>query len=113
MDRVYIYKDDNNAIALFRDSFKGISVQLIRFVNQMQPTGEDGELVAHRREVGIAKYDVLSTDNGVRLSPEKFKAKVSDAIAKAQQELNKVQEGDTMIDGVMNDYLSQNRKANG
>ena len=112
MNEIYVHKDENNAIVLYRDSFKAISVQLIRFTSQQVPNAE-GILVAQRRSIGLWRQDVpLVSEKGTKIKPEIFRQKVAETISKARIEMAKIKKNDDVIEGVLNDYHSQNKGIN-
>lgn len=114
--KVFIKKDERNAIVLAPDTYKGISVQVVRFVDQLKPNPE-GILETHRVMHPIWNRRILSTI-GIDESVDKpkdgknFKSEVNKAIEEARSYIAKVEGLDNMIDGTLNDYLSQNQKLN-
>ena len=101
--QTYITRDDRNAIILSPDNYKGISVQVVRYVNQLRPDANNC-LVEHRTEVGVWCKTVVS------LSPEsaqnlqsnpnhplvakdgkKFKQELQETIEEAKSYLAKIQ----------------------
>ena len=102
--RVYLYKDEENEIVLTEDNFTSVVVQLVRKVNTLAPNSS-GELVNIRKE-WVLLQSVVNTDE------ENIRAKVKEKIEITFVELEKIKKKDSIVDGILNDYLSQNQKLN-
>ena len=102
---VYINKNENGGIAICKDGFNGVAIQVIRFVDQLKPTGTDGELTQHKTNVVIKQILVKHTT-------QNFKESVEKSILEAKDFMKVIALQDKDIDGVMNDYYSQNKPLN-
>ena len=124
LKEVYIKKDERNAILICPDNYKGLVVQVIRFSTQLKPNHAN-ELIEHRIRYALwTKTIPTMSDDMVQqlevnplapLKPKdgnKFKSDINRIVEEAKSYLSKVETLDTMIDGSMNDYLSQNQDLN-
>lgn len=122
--QVYIYKDQRNAIIITPDSYKGISIQVIRFVSQLKPNFSN-ELVETTTIIPIwsktiptiepSAMDQFSKNPSMSIKPvngDTFKRDIKTAIEESKSYLSKINSLDSMIDGSLNDYLSQNSEIN-
>lgn len=108
---VYIEKDEQNAIAVCKDNFRGIVVQLIRFVDQLKPAGLEKELTNIRTNQVVCQWEVKILDKDKKVK-EDFREDVEKAIKEAKQELAKIKNQDQKIDGLLETYYSQNKVLN-
>lgn len=98
---VYLHKDENYAIILFRDGHKGITVQLISYMPKQAPNHENvmEEYLAHHvewsREIKVRLDDVLNKN---------FKQDLSVAISECQHKLAVLQQNHEYIEGALKDY---------
>lgn len=104
MKKVYIHNDNLACIVLSKDHHNGIVIQLAVYTEALR-VGQDNELVSYISTKVIHEVVVPVT------SPE-FKKAVSDAIQVAQHQLVQVQQKHQILDGILNDYYSQNRELN-
>lgn len=102
----YIEKDEHNAIVVCRDHFNGVVVQVVRFVDQIQPSGPDNLLTNVRTNHVVKSFEVRLKEQ------ETFKDEVQSAIKKAKEYLGEIRRKDQSIDGVLNDLYSQHKALN-
>lgn len=100
---VVLFKDEDNEIVLSKDYFNGVVVQVVRLVDQLKNTSEG--LVQTRAQNVIFFREAKVT------SPN-FKADVAAAIEQCRNHLQDIKKKDEEINGLLNDYLSQNRNLN-
>lgn len=103
---VYIEKDELNGIAICRDNYFGVCIQVIRFIDQLIPN-ENQELVTHKKHTAIHTIQVIIKDK------DNFKDEVEIAITQAKDFLACIRLKDKAIEGVLNDYHSQCMELNG
>ena len=111
MKETKLYDDDIIAISLFKDNHHGVVVQMYRYTEQMIPNDKGG-MQTKRNKSPLFTENVGLTKDKVLKSADAFKADVQLAIDKMYKEHQKIQTQDNTIDGVLNDYRSQNRKLN-
>lgn len=103
---IYIEKSELNAIVIVRDNYKGVVVQVIRFVDQLVPSGDNNKLV------NVRNSQVIDT-SVVNIKPGSvFKDEVSKAITKSREFLAGIKLQDQEIEGLMANYYSQNKGLN-
>lgn len=107
---VFIEKDEHNAIAVCKDNFKGIVVQIIRFVDQVVPSGPNNVNTNIRNHSVIKQIAVpVANEKGMN---EDFRLCVDKAIKEAREYVAVLHQQDNKIDGLMKDLLSQNKGIN-
>jgi len=99
---VYINKNELNAIAICRDNYNGVAIQVIRFVDQLVPNGPDNQVVSIKNSTVLKTFmvDIVS-------DPTSFKSRIQQTIAQAREFLSIIEKQDKDIDGILNDYYSQ------
>lgn len=103
MKQVYVYKDPDNQIVISKDHYHGVVVQVVRLVDQLQRTAS-GEITQHRTANVVLSQTVKLDDN--------FKVSVQKAIEVAKNFITSIIKNDESINGLLNDYKSQNRELN-
>jgi hypothetical protein len=106
---VFISKDENNAIAICKDNYNGVAVQVIRFVDQLKPSGNIYSELVNIRSQQVINQIIVNVNSE---SKSTFKERVNNAVSESKEFLAKIKEQDSKIDGVMKDYLSQFRGLN-
>lgn len=109
---VYIEKDEHNAIAICKDGFQGVVVQLIRFVDQLKPAGLEQEITKIRTKQVIGQWQVEVKNLQDGSLNEDFRKHVDDAINQAKNKLASIHNQDKKISGLLDNYFSQNRSIN-
>jgi hypothetical protein len=104
MNKVYIHNDDLACIVLSKDHHNGIVVQLAVYTNSLRPDNNN-ELINFTSTKVI--HEVIVPVNAVD-----FRKAVADAIQIAQHQLVQIQQKHQVLDGILNDYYSQNRELN-
>jgi hypothetical protein len=102
--KVYIHNDNLACIVLSKDHHNGIVVQLAVYAESLRPN-HDGELIAFTTTKVI--YESI-----IPVSTPEFRKAVADTIKTAQFKLTEVQNQHQILDGILNDYYSQNRDLN-
>ncbi len=104
MIEIKLHDDAETKLSLFKDNHNGVVVQLYRAVEKRMVSGNERSLhLLWQQEVAALN------DRSELKNPESFKAEVQVAIDNGNRELAKIQKYDNLIDGVLNDYGSQNR----
>ena len=106
MKKIYLERNNRFGLFLCSDSFNGVLVQIENYVETsvIHATGDNP--IVHRNCHGVY------SDN-IKVEPQNtFNTRVKDAIGKARTFLSHLQKNDTIIEGALNDYLSQNKKIN-
>jgi len=86
---IVIQEDDYNKIVMYKDSYKGIIIQLIRKGKTKEP------------EVLISSINLPCVS-----FEENLKSEVRKEISILKQQMNKIQMNDIMIEGIFQDYRS-------
>jgi hypothetical protein len=102
-NQIYLYKDDNKAIVLSKDHYHGVVVQVVRFIDQLQP-GPNGELYNVKTNSVVFQVLVPIT--------ELFRNQTAEAIKKCEVYLQDMTAKDNEIDGLLNDYYSAHKDLN-
>lgn len=100
--QILIYQDPDNEIILSKDHYHGIVVQVVRKVDQMVNTNE-GLVNQRTNQVPFSKIVKITTT---------FKKDIDTAIGEAKYFISQILKQDEEINGMLNDYLSQNRDLN-
>jgi len=124
LKEIYIKKNSRNAILITPDNHKGLVVQVIRFSTQLKPN-VNNELVEHRVRYALWTKTISTIDDhmlaNLDINPmaplkpkdgKQFKNEINRTIEEAKSYLSKIEVLDTMINGSMTDYLSQNQEIN-
>lgn len=103
-NKVYVHNDPLACIVLSKDHHNGIVVQLATYVDTLRPDNS-GELISYTTTKVI--YEAV-----IAITTHDFRKAVADSIQLAQYKLTEVQNQHQILDGILNDYYSQNRELN-
>lgn len=107
---VYIEKDESNAIVMSKDHYKGLTLQVVRFVDQQVPN-DSGELVTHRTMMVVHQENVpLSIDN--QEVYKQFDTLLKESIQRCKQKLADIRKADQKLDEVLSKTLEQHKALN-
>lgn len=103
MNKIIVYKDEDNEIVVSKDHYHGVVVQVIRYIDTLQQTSS-GELMS------LVKAQVIATEK-VNVHSD-MRNQVQQAIQKCQAVVNDLKEKDKKINGLMLDLFSGYRELN-
>ena len=104
MKKVYVHHDEQSCIVLTKDHHNGICIQLGVYTDQMVPNVDN--LLIMSRNLKVVDSTVINT------STPNFKQAISEKVKELQHKVVLIQESHKILDGVLNDYHSQNRDIN-
>lgn len=114
---VFIDKDEHNAIALARDGFKNIAVQVVRFIDREIPSGPDNEMVKQRtKSVVWQAFVPILQDSKIGDYPsvkEGISTDLNKVIAQAREHLEVIRKADNTIEQILTASLQGNEGING
>jgi len=102
-NQVYLYKDENKSIVLSKDHYHGVVVQVVRFVDQLQP-GSNGELYNVKTNNVVFQVLVPITED--------FRKLTAEAIKKCEAYIKDMTDKENVINGLLNDYYSSHKDLN-
>lgn len=109
---VYIENDGLNAIAICRDNYKGVVIQVVRLLDQLVKSGLDNQLSNVRTNQVVHQVVVPLNQNNNSKTQDSFKTRVQTAISDCREVLTNIRNADKSIDGLLNDYHSQFKELN-
>ena len=108
---VYIEKDDLNGIAIARDGYRAVMVQVVRFVDQLRPSGPGQEMEKIKTTQVIHQIQVPVINEA--MDPiEHLPNKLNEALSQAREFLKKIRAADGVINQVLSESLKGNEEIN-